>query len=98
VKKKIEEGMYLVREAQYHGTDYDFLIWAEPSYSGKYRVQVRYEPAESFMKGVISFEEKAKMIRQGHRPGSGNALPIEFNLSDAKKVALAITNTRLYKR
>jgi len=97
VKKKIKEGMVLVREAQYHGTNYDFLIWAEPSYLGKYRVQIRYDNAEDFMKGLVPFKERVEQAKKGWRPGSGNALPVEFNLSDAKKIVLAIANSRLYR-
>jgi len=97
MRKKIKEGMYLVREAQYHGNETDFLIWAEPSYSGKYRIQIRYESAEDFMKGKIPFNEKAEKIKKGHRPGSGNALPVEFNGIDARKIAHLIANFKLYK-
>jgi len=86
--------MYLVRAPQYHGDEEDFLIWVEPSYSGNYRVQVRHERAKSFTKGLIPFKEKVEMVKKGHRPGSGNALPVEFNILDAKRVALAIANSK----
>ena len=94
IKAKIKEGMVLVRCKQYHGNEMDFLIWAEPSYTGNYRVQIRYEPAETFGKGYTPFKEKVKMIKEGHRPGSGNALPVEFTSPDAKRIVNTIANSK----
>ena len=93
MRQKISEGMILVRCPQYHGNEMDFLIWAEPSYTGNYRVQVRYDNAEDFMKGKVPFKERVEQAKKGWRPGSGNALPVEFTSADAKRVVLAIANS-----
>ena len=96
--KKIKEGLYLVRQQSQppYKDETDFVISVQPAYHGKYKVQVRYEPAEGFMGENKTFKEKAQTVKEGYIPSSGNALPVHFNLSDAKKVALAIANSKLF--
>ena len=98
MKKRLKEGLFLVRQKDSRGGEYDFVIWVEESYSGRYKVQVRYGGVhDGFGIGALTFNEKAEEIRKGYRPSSGNALPLEFNLIDAKKVASSIANSTLYR-
>jgi len=97
--KKLDSKTWLIRTAQTHGMcDYDFVIKVKPSYhKGLYKVDIRYESNSDIFGGTpMSFEEVAEKVKHGNQFGSGNALPIAFNLKDAEKVAQAIASTYCY--
>ena len=81
--KKINDTLFFIRtkDPNAFGGECDWVVWVDKINSNQYRVQMRYENANRLLEDKIPFEEKAKQIARGYRPGSGNALPGKFTLA-----------------